>query len=49
MGWLVALLAKHRLISGSLSFDLLLELVLSDDSLLDEELCQGIGLGKAGD
>ena len=49
IGGLVGLLAKHRLISSPLHFQLLQELVLSEHSLLDEELTQCIGLGQAGD
>ncbi len=45
---LVALLAEHRLIGRPLRLYFLHELVVSNHSLLDEELRHGICLGQAG-
>ena len=45
---LVSHLLKHRLVCTPLRLYLLHELVLSEDALLDEELCHGICLGEAG-
>ena len=47
-GWLVALLAKHRLISRPLRLDFLHELSLCNHSFLNEELRHGICLREVG-